>query len=508
MKKTILAGALACAFTSTFAENISTFDLGTLVVTPTRFATKPVETPFNVIVLTAEDIAHSPAASLPALLEQQAGIHIRNTSGTPDYSIDLRGFGMTGNQNTLVLLDGQRLNGLDLSAVKWSAIPLSAIERVEITRGSGAALYGDNATGGTIHIITKAPQKGLAGQVELGAGSYGSWNAEATVNAGGDGKGLRLTANQHHSDGYRANNQNDQRNLSGDLRLDTGNGQVLAKFGATEQEQGLPGTRRVQPPSINLLKTDRRGTATPNDYATFRGWNASLGTTQKLGTAEVSVELGTRAKDQSIYTPTYPSSSFDTYNESTLDLLSLTPRVKLPFAAFGLEHTLVAGIDWLSWDYRSRTATSMATIAAPSGDVTGKQESQAIYFQDTARLSSRTLLSLGGRLQRVEYRLDNVLTPSLSRSQQRSPRAFEIGLRHEAGDGLAVFGKVGRRFRLSTVNENYNAFTGAIAVANRRPRMTGKSAWNGNSRNPRCGQRPTIWISTTSCTTTRSPSPT
>ncbi len=72
----------------------------------------------------------------------------------------MRGFGIFGDQNTLVLLDGQRISENEQTPVNWAAIPLDAIERIEILRGSGAVLYGSGATGGTINIITKAPRRG------------------------------------------------------------------------------------------------------------------------------------------------------------------------------------------------------------------------------------------------------------------------------------------------------------------------------------------------------------
>ena len=464
MKRSLIAGAIACAFTPAFAEEIPTFDLGNIVVTPSRFTDKLASTPLPVTIITSADIANNPSATLPELLSSQAGIHIRNSSGTPDYSIDLRGFGASGNQNTLVLLDGQRLNDLDLSSVKWSAIPLSSIERIEIVRGSGATLYGDNATGGTIHIITKGYTEGRTGYVSAGAGSYGAWNAEAGLNMGSGATGVRLTANQYHSDGYRANNANDQRSLSGDFRTNAGNGQLTVKFGATDQDLRLPGTRRVQPPSINQLETDRRGTATPLDYSTYQSWHVSLGATQKIGTADASAELAYRTKDQSIYNPQYPSSSYDRYNESGLSLLSFTPRMKLPFNALGMNHNLIAGVDLQDWSYDARGSTSPTNIGSPTSQVQGKQQSQALYLQETSQLGRNTLLSMGGRIQQVDYRLNNLITPSKNRSQTRTPTAYEISLRQTLSDGLALFGKTGRSFRLPTVNENYDAFSGTITM--------------------------------------------
>src|SRR5437016_13402688 len=91
-----------------------------------------------------------------------------NASNT---SIDLRGFGATGPQNTLILLDGRRLNDIDLSGVQWSAIPLSSIERIEILRGTGAVLYGDNASTGVVNIVRSEERR-------VGKGGRSRWSSE------------------------------------------------------------------------------------------------------------------------------------------------------------------------------------------------------------------------------------------------------------------------------------------------------------------------------------------
>ena len=131
-----------------------------LVVTATRFALPPQDSPPGLSVISADRIANSSASSLPELLAREAGIVTRDSTGSPDAQIDMRGFGVSGDQNTLLLLNGQRLNEIELVSQRWSAIPLESIERIEILRGGGAVLYGGNATGGTINIITRAPQAG------------------------------------------------------------------------------------------------------------------------------------------------------------------------------------------------------------------------------------------------------------------------------------------------------------------------------------------------------------
>ena len=83
-------------------------------------------------VISAQQIAESTAKTLPELLSQEAGIVTRDNTGSPDWQIDMRGFGVTGDQNTLVLFDGQRWNENELVSVRWSAIPIESIERISL----------------------------------------------------------------------------------------------------------------------------------------------------------------------------------------------------------------------------------------------------------------------------------------------------------------------------------------------------------------------------------------
>ena len=103
-----------------------------VVVTATRFSEAQSELPVGVTVITAEQIGESTAANVPELLMQVPGIHVRDNSGSPNQQVDMRGFGIFGDQNTLVLLDGQRISENEQTSVNWAAIPLSSIERIEI----------------------------------------------------------------------------------------------------------------------------------------------------------------------------------------------------------------------------------------------------------------------------------------------------------------------------------------------------------------------------------------
>jgi iron complex outermembrane receptor protein len=129
-------------------------------------------------VITADDIAHSPAQSIQEIIAQTPGVQLTSLFGGVNgvgTTVDLRGFGAFATANSLVLINGRRLNDIDMAGVDLSTIPRDSIERIEITRGnSGAVLYGDNAVGGVINIVTKTGVGGPSAAIraEGGGGSF------------------------------------------------------------------------------------------------------------------------------------------------------------------------------------------------------------------------------------------------------------------------------------------------------------------------------------------------
>ena len=120
-----------------------------VVVTGTRDVQEIRKIPANVTVITREEIERSHAQTTVDLLRSQAGVVVNDLRGTgKSVFMDVRGFGEIGPLNVLVLVDGRRVNEIDLSGVDWSQIPLEQIERIEILRGSGSVPYGDNAAAG------------------------------------------------------------------------------------------------------------------------------------------------------------------------------------------------------------------------------------------------------------------------------------------------------------------------------------------------------------------------
>lgn len=437
-----------------------------VVVTATRFSDRYVDTPVNMTVISAEDIRQSSAKTVADILAEQAGIAIHDFFGNnaAATTIDLRGFGITGGQNTLILLDGRRVTDIDLSGVQWSAVPLNAVERIEIVRGGGAVLYGDGATAGVINIITRSPAKvGNGVTVQGRLGSYATREAQATANYFGERAGFNVSANNYESDGYRANNRNRQTNAQADLRWLGERTDLTLKIGADNQGIRLPGARTVQPSAgIDQLATDRRGTGTPLDYATRAGNRATLDWRRDAQWGEVHVGAGWRGKTQTSY---FDFGGFPDYREVDLDVWSLTPRMRIAHRAFGGESTLVAGFDWYRWDYGLRRSNSPSNIGRPVNAVDASQENAAVYVHNTTRVSRALTLNAGLRAERLRIDATDRFDPTapggafgsgaLAAGQRESERAYELGARYQFLPELALIAKAGRSFRFANVDEVY-----------------------------------------------------
>lgn len=436
-----------------------------VIVTATRFEGRYLDQPVNVTVITAEDIRNSTAKTVPDLLSEQAGIASHDLFGNnaATTAVDLRGFGSTGAQNTLILLDGRRLSDNDLSGVQWSAIPLVAIERIEIVRGSGAVQYGDGATTGVINIITKSPSRiGNLAVVQGRAGSYDTLEGQLYANYFTGNVGFNLIASNLHSGGYRDNNYNRQSNVQAEVRLLTERGDASFKIGNDNQGIRLPGARTVQPSAgINQLETDRRGTSTPLDYSQRVGNRVTLDWRHETGIGELDLGLGYRDKEQTAY---FDQGGFPDYRVADLGVWSISPRMRFAQPLAGLPNTLVVGVDWYRWDYQLRVSNSQANIGQPVNTVDATQENSALYLHNTTQLTPRLTLVAGARGERYKISASDYYDPTApgafgsgapAGNQDEWEYAYELALRYQFAAEWAAVGRIGRSFRFANVDEIY-----------------------------------------------------
>lgn len=476
MKSSPLIAAVLCAAAiSTHAAQtaVPVSVLSPVVVTATRFEDRVDDKPVNMTVITGEDIRRSAAKTVPDILSEQAGIQIHDFFGNNAISttIDLRGFGITGTQNTLILVDGRRVADNDLSGVQWSAFPLANVERIEIVRGGGSVMYGDGAVGGVINIITRSPfdAPGTAG-VRARTGSYGTTEAGITAQYRSGQVGIGVTANNLETDGYRANNRNRQTNATADVRMRTGGGEIGIGFATDHQGLRLPGARQVQPSAgVNQLVTDRRGAQTPLDYSQRNGNRMTFDWRQRVGSGDFSLGAGWRNKEQISY---FDFGGFPDYRIADLDVWSFSPRMRWSPDLPGGTHTLVAGVDWYQWDYRLKRSNAAANITNPYNVIDARQQNTGVYLHDTLKVSPRLTLTAGLRHERFKADAADTFNAAApggafgsgapAGSQNDSEHAYEAGARYALNPALALIGKTARSYRFANIDEVYEtsaAFT-------------------------------------------------
>ena len=202
------------SFTTTgYAEDAKEFVLDAVVVTASRVRTNKVDTPANIDVITQEKLTTHNYTDAADALRDVPGVNVL-AAGTGGANMGQDKILLNGDSRVLVMIDGRRVNVASTGTYSPSWLPpINAIERIEVLKGSGSALYGTDAVGGVINIITKS-----GAETEVTAKvAGGSWGTEqygvAASGSNEDGLGLFVTANKNRRGNYSYKNR-----ATGDVR--------------------------------------------------------------------------------------------------------------------------------------------------------------------------------------------------------------------------------------------------------------------------------------------------
>lgn len=183
------------------AEDLQEFALDDMVVTATRTESKVVDVPVNTTVISAEKIADRHYLDVADALKDVPGANVLDTGvGAYEKKVVLN-----GDERVLVLVDGKRVN-IDMGTMSRASYDLnqmpdvSLIERIEVVKGHGGALYGSDAVGGVINIITKKMDHSY-GKVSMGFGSHQARDAKAMYTIK-EGKTGVMVAASKYKQGY------------------------------------------------------------------------------------------------------------------------------------------------------------------------------------------------------------------------------------------------------------------------------------------------------------------
>uniref|UniRef100_UPI0033420DC1 TonB-dependent receptor domain-containing protein n=1 Tax=Castellaniella defragrans TaxID=75697 RepID=UPI0033420DC1 len=184
------------------AANSGVPALPDIVVTASRSPEPLADAIGDITVIGQDQLAQARGDSIAEIIARQPGVQFA-TNGGPQTatSLFLRGASST---HTLVLIDGMRINGSTSGGTNFPAIDPAMVERIEILRGSASSLYGSDAIGGVVNIITKKGEQDrpLSAWANVGYGTYDTFKSSLGLSGAAQGWDYSLSASKAHSEGF------------------------------------------------------------------------------------------------------------------------------------------------------------------------------------------------------------------------------------------------------------------------------------------------------------------
>lgn len=432
-----------------------------VVVTATRLADDEAEVaveevPAHVTVLTRERIEASGARTMQELLDGEAGFVVYDQVGNAvETTLDLRGFGGSG---IAVYLDDVRLNDPRNNALSLETVPIDAVERVEIVRGSAAAVAGAGAEAGIVRIFTRRGKEPALGfTVASGTDDRARFGAEAGGRAAGfDGF---VAASYDDSEGFRENSGGRSTRLAASGGRDFTAGRLELSVTATDQRWGNPGALTLEewetnPSSAPFNQADRSSTDTRLAVLRWSGArSAAFSYAASLGFRNAASEL--------LSTGRAAAAGFGGFFlDSDGDAWNLTAQGTWKGKLAGRENTFTFGAEWLDgstdslgW-FTPPDDPTFVDRANPSAANTTDRRTEALYVHDSWRVASQWTLVAGARYDRDRVAYDeSIPDPSLEDGRTFSETSLRAGAVFAASATWSVYGSYGEGFRPPTVED-------------------------------------------------------
>jgi iron complex outermembrane receptor protein len=419
----ILAAAIAICCSPVFAQSTI---LAPVVITGARFASDPALLPIGATVIGFDEIRQAGIGDVNSAIRKIGGVYGRQgLDGSPDFDLDLRGFGTNSSQNMVVVLDGVRLSENELRTAVLSMIPIDNVERIEITRGGSSVLYGDGATGGVINIITKRPVKqAVRGTVFGEVGQFGLREGRASIAQAWDGFALDATIGALNTDNYRANNTFKQRTFSGGAQWNSKEGRIGVRIDSSRQDSRFPGALSLADFNANPHQTN-----TPDNFGSLDVDRVTAFAERRIGDFDLAAELSQRERTVK---GTYSNTTYTSTGKQT----QFSPRVRHLGKFDGVLNEVVVGIDLTRWN----RVTDFDDES---------QDSKAIYVRDEIKFDGprNARVALGARHESFDK-------DAQSYSIGQSQNAWEVQGSFDAVPLVNLYAKAGQSYRVANADEN------------------------------------------------------
>ena len=459
-----------------------------VLVTAARTPTPLGETPVSDIQLTKEDVQATPALALDDILRQDPGFSLYRRSSSRSANpttegVSLRGLGSSGASRALILEDGIPLNDPFGKWIYWDRIPTTSVASIEIAQEGASSLYGSDALGGVIQVLTRPPESaGIA--LEM---SYGNQNTPDFSLWAGGAKGRwesSIGTALFHTDGYvlvphADRGSVDQKAGSEDVSTDL---MIGRKFGESDE---------VFARGWLLEESRQNGTPlTTNDTHLGEG---ALGANLKLGNAGT---LTLRSYgDFQTYHQSFSSVALNRNSESLTDLQTV-PTQGIGASAvwsrtLGKRQTLVAGFDTHEEIGHSNERTFSSGNPLNLTFAGGRQRTIGVFGEDLIQISPTWVFGASARYDNwnnfdaafttipVAHPTAGVTTPFAEKSYNAfSPR---LSLMHQFSSNVSWSASSYRAFRAPSLNELYRSFRQGNTLTNANANLNAERLTGGET---------------------------
>ena len=428
----------------------------TVTVTASRGAER-LSTPAGTSVVSAAELSTSAAGTVDDALRNTPGFSLFRRSSSrvanpTTQGVTLRGLSGSGASRTLVLADGLPLNDAFGSWVYWNKVPQTAIERVEVVRGASGDLYGADALGGVIQVLTFEP-----GRVRLRATADFASHATSRISAFAGGQSRQwsgaLSGEWMKTDGIITTGPESRGEIDVPAESDYATG-----FGVVRYDNGS-----VQALVRANLYHEQRGNGTPAQVNDTR-WRQLAG--EAGGLVAGGAWLVRASGGDQTYSQTFSAVAVDRESER----LTTSQRIPSTFTTAAAQWTRVWG-SWAllvggEWKRTKSTVeeTRYSFAGVPNGPFLagGTEANESVFARVSVAGSSRLTLVAGVRedFWRSEPREAALETHSVSFFSPRVSASYRVT------EDLALHAAVSRAYRTPTLNELYRGFRVGSVVTN------------------------------------------
>ena len=401
-------------------DSLLTQELNEVIITATRTLRQLSSLPMPAQIISSKDIKSSNSLRLNDILNEQTGLIT-----VPDFGggegIQVQGL---DSQYTLILIDGVPLVGRSAGTLDITRIAVGNIKQIEIVKGASSSLYGSEALGGVINIITERPKNGFKGDVNYRIGSFNTTDFNNNINFKKNKLSIQTFFNRYRSNGYDLNTT-DALNTVEPFSNYTLNSKFTYDF--NEATRLLVAGKYFSQNQEYVASSSLAGESDVNE------WNTHL-------------KLRHRYSDKwssyfEFYATRYKAKDFlnnldgNRFSTSFFNQLLVRPEMRATFT-LNDNNSFIGGIGFNHETLNRTDFTESPEFNSPY-----------VYLQYDGHITPKLNLIVGARLD--------------SHNKYQSQFSPKVAARYELSDYLAIKGSVGYGFKAPDFRQLYFDFTNA-----------------------------------------------